>query len=386
MTSRTISKGLLGLAAGLSLAFAGIAGAADNIKIGTALSVTGPASFLGSPELKTLQLYVDKVNAEGGIKGRKLELVHYDTGGDAGKARTYATRLVQDDIVVMLGPSTTGGTMAVIPVFEGTKIPLISFAAGSAIIDPVKKWIFRTPQSDTQVCQKLYADIKARGLSKVALLSGTDGFGSSMREQCVKLAPGMGIQIVRDETFSNKDADMTPQLTNIKNTPGVEALVIPGIGQGPAIAVRNYGQLAMKLPVYVSHGVASKEFIKLAGPASEGIRLPVPALLVGSRLAEDDPQRQPVLAYVKAYEDYTGEPVSAFGAFAHDGIHIAVEAMRRAKELTPAAIRDEIEKTKGYVGVNGIYTMTAQDHMGLDLSAFKLVEIRDGEWVPVGSN
>lgn len=366
--------------AGACAALAGGAGAADEIKIGTVLSVTGPASFLGAPELKTLQLYVDKVNAEGGVKGHKLKLISYDDGGNAGTARTYATRLVQDGIVAMIGPATTGTTMAMIPVFESAKIPLISFAAGSDIIDPVKKWIFRTPQSDSQACQKIFIDIKARGLAKVALLSGTDGFAKSMEAQCVRLAPEAGLEIVHRETFGPKDADMTPQLTNIKNAPGVEALVIPGIGQGPAIAVRNYGQLAMKLPLYVSHGVASKEFIALAGEASEGIRLPVAALLVGKNLPADDPQRKVSLEYTQAYEASAKEAVSGFGGFAHDGFHIVVEAMRRADSLTPAAIRDEMEKTDGYVGVGGIFTMSAKDHMGLDLSAFRMVEIRDGDW------
>lgn len=378
-------KTKLGLIAGLTLLATTAAVQAEDIVIGSVLSTTGPASLLGDPQKKTLEMLVDKVNQEGGVNGQKLKLVVLDDSGDANQARTFATRMVDEDgIKLMIGGTTTGTTMAMMPVLEDAEIPFISFAGARQVIDPVHEWVFKTPHTDTMACEKIFQDIKQRGLSKVALISGTDGFGKSMQDQCVAVALKEGIDIVRTETFGPRDADMTPQVTNIKNDANVEAIVVPGIGQGPAIVVRNYQQLAVKKPLYVSHGVASKEFISLAGSSANGVRLPAAALLLEDKLPADDPQRNAVLTYANLYKANTKEAVSGFGGFAYDGFMIAVEALKKAKSDDPADIRDAIEATKGYVGVNGIFNMSATDHMGLDLSGFRMVEIKDNDWLAVG--
>jgi branched-chain amino acid transport system substrate-binding protein len=376
-------------AAGIGLfALLGAAGPASaQIKIGAVLSVTGPASFLGDPEKKTLEMYVEDINARGGVNGQKLQLVIYDDGGDANAARTFATRLVEEDkVVAMVGGTTTGATLAMISVFEEAQTPFISLAGAIQIIQPVRKWVFKTPHTDKMACEKIYADLKRRNLTTIALISGADAFGKSMRDQCVAVAPQSGITIAHEETYGARDSDMTPQLTNIRNKPGVKAVVNPGFGQGPAIVTRNYRQLGITLPLYQSHGVASKQFIDLAGPAAEGVRLPAAALLVADKLADNDPQKKVVVGYSSKYREKTGQPVSTFGGHAYDGLMILVEAMQRAKGSDKAKIRDEIEKTKGYVGTGGIVTMSPTDHMGLNLSAFRMLEIKKGDWTLIAES
>jgi branched-chain amino acid transport system substrate-binding protein len=355
--------------------------ASAQIKIGSVLSVSGPASFLGDPEKKTLEIYVEEINAKGGVNGQKLQLVIYDDAGNADNARTFATRLVEEDkIVAMVGGSTTGSTLAMIPVFEEAKIPFISLAGAIQIIQPVRSWVFKTPHTDKMACEKIFEDLKARNLTTIALISGTDAFGKSMRDQCVAVAPNAGITIAIEESYGPRDSDMTPQLTNIRNKAGVQAVVNPGFGQGPAIVTRNYRQLGITLPLYQSHGVASKQFIDLAGPAAEGVRLPAAALLIADKLAANDPQKSIVVNYSKTYQQKTGQAVSTFGGHAYDGLMILVEAMQRAKSSEPSKVRAEIEKTKGYVGTGGIVNMSPTDHMGLDLSAFRMLEIKGGDW------
>lgn len=373
------------LAAAIAVGFIASFGAGDRasaqIKIGSVLSVTGPASFLGDPEKRTLELYVDEINARGGVNGQKLQLVFYDDGGSAENARTFATRLVEEDkVVAMVGGSTTGTTLAMVQIFEEAKIPFISLAGAIQIIEPVRKWVFKTPHTDKMACEKIFADLKRRSLTKVALISGTDAFGKSMRDQCVAVAPKAGITIVAEENYGPRDSDMTPQLTNIRNKAEVQAVVNPGFGQGPAIVTRNYRQLGITLPLYQSHGVASKQFIELAGPAAEGVRLPAAALLVAGKLAANDPQKSVVENYSRTYQAKTGQAVSTFGGHAYDGFMILVEAMQRAKSADSTKIRDEIERTKGYVGTGGIVNMSATDHMGLDLTAFRVLEIKSGDW------
>src|SRR5262245_60791154 len=355
--------------------------AAAQIKIGSVLSVTGPASFLGDPEKKTLEIYVDEINAKGGVNGQKLQLVFYDDGGSADNARTFATRLVEEDkVVAMVGGSTTGTTLAMVQIFEEAKIPFISLAGAIQIIEPVRKWVFKTPHTDKMACEKIFTDLKRRALTTIALVSGTDAFGKSMRDQCVAVAPKLGINIVAEENYGPRDSDMTPQLTNIRNKAEVQAVVNPGFGQGPAIVTRNYRQLGITLPLYQSHGVASKQFIELAGPAAEGVRLPAAALLVADKLPSSDPQKSVVENYSRTYQAKTRQAVSTFGGHAYDGFMILVEAMQRAKSADSTKIRDEIERTKGYVGTGGIVNMSATDHMGLDLTAFRVLEIRGGDW------
>ncbi|WP_439550663.1 ABC transporter substrate-binding protein [Falsiroseomonas sp.] len=361
--------------------------APEPIRIGAVLSVTGPASFLGDPEDKTLRLYVNRINQAGGVNGRPLQLIIYDDAGDANRARTFATRLVEDDrVIAMVGGTTTGTTLAMRPVFEDARIPFISLAGGIEIIDPVQPFTFKTPHTDRMACEKIFADIRARGLTRVGMISGTDGFGQSMRGQCVRVAGAAGITIVAEESYGPRDSDMTPQLTRLRNAAGIEAVVNPGFGQGPAIVTRGYHQLGIRLPLYQSHGVASREFINLATPAAaEGVRLPAAALLIAEQLPANDPQRQVVLDYKAAFEREFNQPVSTFGGHAYDGLMILVEAMRRANSTDGTRLRDAIRATRGFVGTGGIVNMSATDHMGLDLSAFRMVEIRNGDWALLGN-
>ncbi|MDX1592598.1 MAG: ABC transporter substrate-binding protein [Gammaproteobacteria bacterium] len=356
--------------------------AAEPIKIGTFLAVTGPASFLGDPELKTLQMYVDIVNADGGVLGREVELVHYDSGANPQKAVDFAKRLIQRDRVdVIVGGSASGETLAVIPEVEKAGIPFISLAGSIKIVEPVKKWVFKTPHTDRMAAAKIYEDMKARGISKVALISGDGGFDKSGRQQSLELAPEYGISIVADETYGNKDTDMTTQLTKIRAT-DAEAILNFGFGTGPAIVTKNVRQLGIDLPVYQSHGVASKKFIELAGDAANGVRLPAAALLVADKLPDSDPQKDVLLAYKNTYEAVHG-PVSTFGGHAYDGLFIAIEAIARAGGTDKAKVRTEIENTSGFIGTGGVFNMGPDDHLGLDLDAFKMLEIQNGDWTLV---
>ena len=354
------------------------------IRIGAFLAVTGPAAFLGDPEQKTLELYIEKLNAAGGVLGRRLELVSYDSAGDADKARTYAKRLIEQDRVdVIVGGTTTGETMAAIALAEAAGTPFISLAGAVVIIEPVKKWVFKTPHTDRMACEKIFSDMAARGARKIALISGSGGFDKSMRAQCLAAAKGRGVEIVADETYGPGDKDMTVQLTKIKNAAGVQAVLNAGFGEGPAIVTRNYRQLGIAAPLYQSHGVASKQYVKLSGEAAEGVRLPAAALLIAETLPDVDPQKKVVLAYKKEYESRFKSEVSTFGGHAYDGLMLAVEAMKKARSTEKAKVRDALESIRGWMGTAGVFNLSPTDHMGLDLTAFRMLEVRKGEWVEV---
>jgi len=373
------SKVLLGL---LAMGFSLTAYAKENIKIGALVAATGPASFLGDPELKTLEMYIEKINAAGGVMGKNIELIAYDTGANPKKATTFVKRLIsQDKVVAILGGSASGETMAILPFIKKAKIPLVSMAGSIKIVKPAKKFVFKTPATDRMACEKIFEYLKKKSKTNVALISGNGGFGKSMRAQCKEVAPAFGVKIVADETYGPKDTDMTPQLTKIKSMTNVDAVVNPGFGQGPAIVTKNFKQLGMKQTLVQSHGVASKKFIELTGNASEGVIVASPPVVVAALLKDSNPIKQIALDYINDYETKYNAPVSTFGGYAYDALNLVVNAMKEANSTDPKAIRDAIESTTSYVGLNGIYKMSKNDHLGLDIdSSIKMLVIKNKDW------
>ena len=370
------------LTAVLTLSLSGMALAAPPIKIGALFAVTGPASFLGEPERNTAQMVVDEINKAGGIKGRMLKLIAYDTQGDATKAVQAATRLIKEDnVVAIIGPSTTGDSMAVIPLVEKAQIPMISCAAGMKITEPVKKWVFKTAQNDSLAVAKIFEHLKKHKLSKVAILTVSDSFGSSGREQLKAQAANFGIQLVVDDTYGPKDTDMTAQLTKIRGSQA-QTLICWGTNPGPAVIARNANQLGLKLPIFMSHGVSSKKFIDLAGDASESIILPSGRVLVADLLPNSDKQKKSLMAFVKDYQGHYKAEGDHFGGHSWDAVMLLKGALEKAGD-SPAAIRDQLEKTRNFAGIGGIFSFSPQDHSGLSKDAFVLVEIKHKDWVLV---
>jgi branched-chain amino acid transport system substrate-binding protein len=349
-------------------------------KIGGIFAITGPASFLGEPERNSMELLAEKINAGGGINGHPIELVIYDTEGDATKAVLNANKLIEkDNVLAIVGPSLSGTTLGVIPIAEKGQVPLISCAASVKITTPVKKWVFKTPQTDVMAVAKIYDYIKGQGVKKIAILTVSNAFGDSGRQQLLEQSADYGYEIVADESFGPKDTDMTPQLTKIRALKP-QAIICWGTNPGPAVIAKNMRQLGIKTPLYQSHGVASKKFIELAGEEANGIILPTGKILVAGDLADSDPQKQVLQKYVADYEAKYKVAVSGFGGYAWDGLQILAQALEKAGD-DRAKIRDEIEKIDGYVGISGIFRFSPQDHNGLNKDeAFVMVKIAEGDW------
>jgi branched-chain amino acid transport system substrate-binding protein len=352
--------------------------AAAPIRIGALFAVTGPASFLGEPEKNTLELLVKQNNEKSGVK---IELVVYDTQGDATKAVQLANKLIKNDkVLAIIGPSTTGETMAIIPLLEKEQIPLISCAAGVKITDPVKKWVFKTPANDHVAAEKILDYATRLKQRNIALLTVSDSFGSSGREQLKALAARKGFTVVADEVYSPKDTDMTAQLTKIRGIKP-DAIICWGTNPGPAVVTRNVKQLGIKIPLYMSHGVASKKYIELAGAdAAEGVILPAGKLAVYDKLKKNDPQLKVLKDYDLSYKKAYGVEASTFGGYAYDAFQLILAALKKG-EATTENIRSGIEKQHKLIGVSGVFSMSDKDHNGLDLSAFEMVRISKGDWL-----
>jgi branched-chain amino acid transport system substrate-binding protein len=344
------------------------------------LSVTGPASFLGEPEKNTLNMLAEEINAKGGVLGKKIELIVYDDETDVNKC-LFATKklLEQDKVIAVLGPSVSGNTLAIMKLFGPAQIPLISCAASEKIVRPVEPWVFNTPQLDRHAVTKILLDARKKGFVKIAILTVSDGYGQSGRAVLQELVPGMGFTLVADEVYGPKDTDMTAQLTKIKAA-SPDAIICWGTNPGPAVVARNRAQLGIQIPLYMSHGVASKKFIELAGEAAEGLMLPAGRLAVVDQIPANSPQKALLTDYRDKYQKKYNVPVSSFGGYGFDALTLVLKAIEMGKSAKPADIRANLEKITGYVGASGTYNYSATDHNGLDEGAFVMVTIEKADW------
>jgi branched-chain amino acid transport system substrate-binding protein len=371
-------------AALLLAAFAPPAHAAEPpIKVGALLAVTGPAAFLGAPEANTLEMLVEAVNAKGGIGGRKVTLVIKDTQASAEKAVSFAKQLIEEEkVLAILGPTTSGESMAIKALAEGAGTLLLSCAAAEVIVQPVAKHVFKTPQSDSQAVTHIFAQMKKMGITKIGVLSSNSGFGKAGKGQIEKMAPEHGMQIVANEVYDTKATDLTAEVTKVKGA-GVQAVVNWSIEPAQSIVIKNVRQVGLQVPIFQSHGFGNIKFVEAAGAAAEGVIFPAGRLLIVDSLPEKHPQKALLAAYARDYQARYKEVPSTFGGHAYDAFTILAEAVKRAGSTEPAQVRDAVEKLTGFVGTAGVFNFSATDHNGLGLDAFEMQTVKDGRFVPL---
>ena len=349
------------------------------IKVGAIFSVTGTGAPLGEPEKLAVQMLVDQVNQAGGINGRPLDLIIEDDATEDNKAVLAAKKLIeQDKVCAIIGPTMSGPSLAIVDTVEKAQIPLLSCAASNKITQPVKKWVFSTAQTDVLAVQRIVAYLQAQKIKTVGLICDSNAFGQSGAEQLKQQLGAAGVQIVDEEKFGNKDTDMTAQLTKIK-AKSPQAVICWGTNPGPAVVAKNMKTLGLKAQLIQSHGVANEEFLKQAGEAAEGVILPAGKLLVAGELSATDPQKAVLVKFAQDFAASAKRPANTFGGHAFDALQILVAALKQAGD-SPAALRDAVEKTQGYVGIGGVFSLSAEDHNGLNKDAFALVQITGGKW------
>lgn len=351
-------------------------------KIGAVFSVTGAASFLGEPEKNTVLMLAEQINRAGGINGHPIEVIIEDSKSDETQAVLAAKKLIEKDkVLAIIGPTTTGESMALIPIVTKAQTPMISVAAGAGITQPVREryWIFKTAQYDTSAVEAIYTYMKKKGISKIGIMTITTGFGDSGRKALLELAPKFGISIVADERYGPKDTDMTAQLTKIKAA-GAQAVINWSIGPGQVIVTKNWHALKMGIPLFQSHGWGSKKNIELAGKAAEGVIAPLGRLVIWDKLPDKHPQKALLKKYATDYETkFKAEP-STFGGHAYDAFMMVVEALKKVGP-DKKKIRDYIENNiKNWPGTGGIFNMSPSDHCGLDMNSFEMVTVKNGKW------
>jgi branched-chain amino acid transport system substrate-binding protein len=354
--------------------------AADPIKIGAILSVTGPASFLGAPEARTLEMLVAETNKKGGVQGRKIQLIIKDSGASPEKAFSFAKQLIEEDkVFAIIGPSTSGESMKIKSVAEEGKTILLSCAAAEVIVNPVAKYVFKTPQKDSDAILKIFEQMKKMKISKIGVLSSNTGFGQAGKAQIEKLAPENGIKILANEVYDKAASDLTAEVTKVKAA-NVEAIVNWSIEPAQSIVIKNARQIGIKAPIFQSHGFGNIKYVEAAGPAAEGVMFPAGRLLIADALPKGHPQKEVLVTYKKDYESKYKEAASTFGGHAYDAFIILVKAIEKAGSADKEAVRAAIEQLKGVVGTGGVFDFSASDHNGLNIDAFEMLTVQKGKF------
>ena len=354
---------------------------AKTIKVGAILAETGGASFLGGPESRTISMLVDKINAAGGVNGDTIELIVKDSASSPEKAISFAKQLIEEDnVLAILGPSTSGETMAIKQICEDSKTILLSCAAAEVIVNPVGRYVFKTPQMDSDAAKKIFMEMNKMGIAKIAVLADNTGFGKAGKEQLEAIAPEFHIQIVAAEVYDKAATDLSAVIAKISANKDVQAVVNWSIVPAQAILAKNIRQAGWKVPIFQSHGFGNIKYVEAAGVAAEGIIFPAARLLVADTLPADNPQKKVLVQYRDEYEAKFKEPASTFGGHGYDAIMILVEAIKKAGSTDPEKVRNAIENLHGFVGTGGIFNFSPTDHNGLDIDSFAMLTVKDGKF------
>jgi len=349
-------------------------------RIGAVIDISGNSSSLGIPERDTLLMMVEKINAGGGIQGHPLELTIVDNKSDETEAVLAAKNLIKGGVLAIIGGSSSGTSMSMLKTVQSEEIPMISMAAGSSIVTPVaeRKWVFKTAQSDIIIIKKIMEYLKKENITKVAFMYMNNSYGDNGKIAMDEAIKDSGITLVAEEKFGAEDKDMTPQLTKVKAS-GAQAVVVWAIPPSASILTKNYRDLGLTIPLIHSHGSGNQNFISQAQGAAEGVIVPIGKIAVADQLPDSDPQKAVLTSYISDYTQKYNTAPNGFGGYAYDALNLVVKALEKAGP-NPSAIRDELEKIQGMVGVSGIFNMSAQDHNGLDESSAVLVKIENDKW------
>ena len=372
---------VLGCAAGLVLAASTWSTAAAAIKVGAIFAVTGPASFLGGPEARSAAMAVARINREGGINGEQIELIVKDSAGSPEKAVSFAKQLIEEErVVAIIGPSTSGESMAVKKIAEDGRTVLISCAAAEVIVDPVASYVFKTPQKDSFAARKIFAEMQRQSITTIAVASGNDGFGKAGKEQLEKLAPEFSIRLALSETYDSKATDLSALVAKMKATPGIQAVVNWSVAPAQAIIAKNMRQGNWRVPLFQSHGFGNIRYAEAAGAAAEGIIFPCGLLLVAESLPDAHPQKPLLMQYKTEYETLHKEEASAFGGYAYDALNMVAAAVRTGG-TDRARVRDALEGLRNFTGVGGVFSFSPKDHNGLDIDSFAMMTVKDSRFI-----
>ncbi|WP_041654259.1 ABC transporter substrate-binding protein [Achromobacter xylosoxidans] len=368
-----------------ALLAAGAAPALAQVKIGATLSTTGPQASLGIPERNTISLLPTEI---GGVK---VEYVVLDDASDTTRAVSNSHKLISENKVdLIVGSSTTPNTMAMLDTVASGTTPVITLASSARLIEPVddkRRWVFKTPHSDSLMAEGIARHAAANGVKKLAFIGFNNALGETFWVEIEKAAKKHGIEVVGKEAFAPTDTSAVAQTLKVIGA-APDAVVVGASGTPAAMPARALRERGYKGKIYFNHGVANNDFLRVCGDACEGAWVPVGPVMVADLLPDTNPVKSTAQAFAKKYEAANGAgTVSLFAAYTWDvGLLLqqAVPvALKTAKPGTPefrAALRDALENVKNLPTATGVVNMSPTDHNGLDERALVMATVASGKW------
>lgn len=356
------------------------------ILVGLNIELSGAAAVQGQAYVNAAELWVEQANADGGIMGRAVELEILDNGSEQTEAVVLTRQLVERDATAMIGPGTSPTTLAAMDAILETGIPTFSMGSAEAIVEPAsdRPNVFKTPVGSGPNVDAAIAYLDGEDIDAVGVIAVNNPYGESGITAWEEATEGgdASVELVGVELFEGDATDMTAQLNNLVGA-GAGAIAVVAIPPGAPTVRRNaVDSLGLDIPMIFDAGAGAELFIELAGSAADGALVTHPPTLVWDEVAEDDPQYEALQAFGTAYTEEYGA-MSGFAGYAWDALGLLRAAIEEAGSTESDAIVEALEGLSEYVGVDGVYELSADDHQGLDAEALRILTVTDGEWTVV---
>ncbi|MFN5109115.1 MULTISPECIES: ABC transporter substrate-binding protein [Bradyrhizobium] len=361
---------------------------AADINVGILLSATGPAAAIGNAERNGTAF------GPAEIAGKKVNYLFLDEASDATAAVSALRKLHEESkIDLLIGPTTTPGSFAVIEPAVEYETPMITLAPVNALVAPIdarRRWVFKTTTNDDHEATPLFANMKKSGVKKLALIGFGDSYGDAWSKVSADMAKAAGIELVANEKYARTDTTVVGQILKILAA-GPDAVLIAASGAPAALPLLQLREKGYDGQIYGTLGATFGDFKKLTGAQGDGIFVPLSPAVGAASFPDEYPAKKSALEFIQRYEAKFGPGSrNIFAGTAYDALLLlekaAPIALKTAEPGTPEfrqALRGAIESLKGVAGSRGVYNYGPDDHTGLDQSALVLGKLEKGEWVAV---
>ena len=379
-----MKSNLLARCATLTIAALTTLAAHAQLKIGVITSATGPTAAVGIPQKNSAALLPKKIG------GLDVDYTVYDDASDSTQTVTLLKKLlVEQKVDAVIGPSGSPNAMAALQFISEAKTPMLAPVGTTAVVIPMneqKKWVFKTTQNDSLICEALVAHMVRKGVKTVGFIGFGDAYGESWYGVFVPMIEKAGIKLIANERFQRTDQSVIGQATKIA-VANPDAVLIGAAGGPTVLPHTTLVERGYKGQIYQTHGAATPDFVRLGGKAVDGAVMAASLMLVLGETPDSNPSKKVALDYITAYEKLYGSKPATFGANVFDAgllLQRAVpEALKKSQPGTEAfrvALRDALEATKELVGTQGTYNMSAADHSGFDKRGRELMQLTSGAW------
>lgn len=369
----------------LSVVLAALAAPAQSqVKIGVIASATGPTAVVGLPQRNTVPLLPTKVG------DLSVEYISMDDASDPNQTVTLFKKMISEDkIDALIGPTGSPNAMGLIQFAADSGTPVLAPVGAASVVLPMteqKKWVFKTTQNDDIIAQALVKHMVDNGVKTAGFIGFNDAYGESWLNVFKNLADANNIKIVATERYVRSDTSVTGQALKVYAAKP-DVVLVAGTGAAAVLPQVTLVKQGYKGQIYQTHGAALPAFLSLGGEQVEGTILAASLMLVLPEIEDSNPAKPIAQDYIQRYTERYGQAPATFGANVYDAgllLEKAIpEAASKAKPGTPefrSALRDALEQTRDLVATQGVYTMSPEDHSGVDERGRELITVRNGQW------